>query len=410
MLFIITFFLIFGWKYSSFLDISAIVGCILAGQYIYYHKPFSFLKKNPPFNSLLTLTIYSTIIVLFTEITDFMPILRSARALIMLISCFSLYNLYRKHYKNPIYKICMHIYISILIHGILMIVMYISTPFRLFVYSITEASSIVNLKSPFLQGYRICGLTYGLSQTSVLQMFAFLLLPFLFSNQRKIINKTLLVLSFPLIIISSILGGRSGLFITIIVFPIYVILKLITTKISLENFFKHFKFIIVCTISFLTLFYAAYHYLPNKFTGSNLRDAKEILTVFNNNSNSNTFKLVKPMYFLPNNICTTLVGLGNYGRTKSLYLASDVGWIKSIFAIGLIGTLFMLYPYLWGIFSAFKQRNYLGELAIAAILIFIFSILLNFKELALLTRNQWTIQAIIIAILSINNKKEQIEK
>ena len=408
MLFIITFFLIFGWKYNSVLDISAITGCILAAQYIYFHKPFEFLKKNLPFYSLLLLTIHSLFIVLFTEITDFMPIFRSFRALIILISSFSLYKLYEKYYKKPVYQICMHIYIIILIHGILMITMYISTPLRLFIYSITNASSIVNLKSPFLEGYRICGLTYGLSQTSVLQMFGFLLLPYIFNNQTKILNKFLLISSFPLIIISSLLGGRSGLFITIIALPIYALLKLTFSKFSIKKFIDYSKFVFICLISLLILFSIAYFYLPNKFVGSNLYDTREILEVFNNKSN--TMKLVKDMYFLPNNFWTALVGLGNYGRTDSLYLTSDVGWIKSIFAIGIIGTLFMLFPFLWGITSAFKQRNYLDELAIASILIFIFTILLNSKELALLTRNQWTIQAIIIAILSLNNKKAQIAK
>ena len=115
---------------------------------------------------------------------------------------------------------------------------------------------------------------------------------------------------------------------------------------------------------------------------------------------------VKPMYFLPNNPITALFGMGNYGRSDYFYLLSDVGWIKSIFAIGLIGTIFMIQPFIWGILKYFKHRRILGELAIAAILIFSSSILLNSKELSLLTRNQWTIQAILISIISIDYSKK----
>ena len=116
------------------------------------------------------------------------------------------------------------------------------------------------------------------------------------------------------------------------------------------------------------------------------------------------------MYFLPDNLKTTLFGIGNYGRTDYFYLQSDVGWIKSIFAIGFIGTILMIQPFIWGIYKFFKQRRTLGELTIAAIIILTSSILLNCKELSLLTRNQWTIQAILLAILSLNNKKEQVAK
>ena len=113
---------------------------------------------------------------------------------------------------------------------------------------------------------------------------------------------------------------------------------------------------------------------------------------------------------MPDNIKTTLFGMGNYGRSDYFYLKSDVGWIKSIFAIGFTGLILMLQPFLWGIHKAFKQRSIFGELAIAAILIFASSILLNCKELSLLTRNQWTIQAILISFLSQEFSKKEPEK
>ena len=404
MLFIITFFIIFGWKTNSIIDISAITGCVLAVQYAYFYKPWEKLKNNPPTISLLILAIYSFIIVISNGITDFLPVMRAFRALTMLIAGFSLYNLYKKHYKKPIQTICTHIYFSILIHGIIMIAMYISEPLRHFVYSITFAESYVNLKSPFLEGYRICGLTYGLSQTAMVQIFGLFLMPYVFEKQNSLLKKMAIILSFPIIIISSILAGRSGLFATLLFLPIYLSLKLLNSKISFTTFFSYVKFVIICSISLSILFYAAYHYLPKKFVSNALYNTKEIIDVFKNKSI--IVNEVKPMYFLPNNPITALFGMGNYGRSDYFYLLSDVGWIKSIFAIGLIGTIFMIQPFIWGILKCFKHRRILGELAIAAILIFSSSILLNSKELSLLTRNQWTIQAILISIISIDYSKK----
>ena len=408
MLFIITFFLIFGWKINYLLDISAITSTVLAVQYLYIHKPFTFLKNNNPALSLALLTLYSTIIVLLTGITDLTPILRSSRALIMLIACFSLFNLYKKSYKQPIEKICFHIYLSIITHAVIMIAMYCSEPLRHLIYSITHVEDYINVNSPFLEGYRICGLTYGLSQTSLLQLFGLFLTPFLLSTSKKLSQKIFIILSFPLTLVSSILCGRSGLFICILLFPLYIIIRLYTSKFSQKNTFSYFKTISICIISFAIISAVFYYYLPKKFKTSNINQCQEIIRTFK--LNSITLHALKPMYFLPKDAKTFLFGKGNYGRSNTFYLPSDVGWVRSIYAIGFIGVTLMINPFVWVIYFSLKQCNNLRELSIATCIIIISSMMLNFKELALLTRNQWTIQAILITIISFisfeSSKKE----
>ena len=118
MLFIITFFLIFGWKITSLLDISAIVASILTTQYVFCHKGWKEAAKNSSVIALTILSIYSIVLVLSTGITDIQPILRAIRALIMLLGSFNLYNLYVKYYRKPIYKLSTHIFISILLHSL----------------------------------------------------------------------------------------------------------------------------------------------------------------------------------------------------------------------------------------------------------------------------------------------------
>lgn len=408
MLFIITFFLIFGWKINSFIDISAISALALSIQYLLIHKPWKFLLSNKPIKVLLLLTIYSTIIVLINGITDLMPILRAFRALVILIASFSLYSLYQKHYKEPITSILLHIYLCIFIHSLIMNGMYIFTPFRLFVYTITDSSSYVNLNSPYLEGYRICGLTYGLSQTSVLQIFALFLIPFIINIFNKKYYKIFIFLSFPSIIISSLIAGRSGLVAFLVLLPTYIVLKLSSTNFSFNNFINILKPFLLYSLSLIIFGTIAYHYLPKKFIKKNLKECSEIINIIKLKGNS--INVLKPMFFLPNEISTTIFGKGNYGRTFIFYLLSDVGWVKSIFAIGIIGTLLMIYPFLWGIYNSFKIRKYLMEPAIITIIFLLASLMLNFKELSLLTRNQWTIQAILLAIISIKLQDEIAEK
>lgn len=406
MLFIVTFFLIFGWKINLYLDISAITACALSIQYLFLHKEQYHNLKNPNIIALFLLSLYSLIIVLSTGITDIFPISRAIRALIMLIASFSLYSLYQKHYRHPITKICEHIYLSIFAHSILMIIMYCSDSFRLFVYSFTHSSDYVNLFSPYLQGYRICGLTYGLSQTSVLQMFSLVLIPVIY---KKITNKNLkniLILSIAPIVISSMLSGRSGLFFSIFLLPLYLFLIIKNSNYNLNNQLAFLRKTLLVIISIIILFAISFKYLPSKFHSYTLATSQEIFAVFQNKSK--TLNDVLDMYFLPNNLTATIFGLGNYGRTPTFYLPSDAGWIKSIFAIGIIGNIFMLFPFIWGISQAFMLKDKLKEISFAVIIIFLATIMLNCKELALLTRNQWTIQAIFLVILSNTKYKKDV--
>ena len=189
MLFIITFFLIFGWKVNFVLDISAITALALSLQYLYIHKPFQLLKNNISLISLLILVVYSSLIVLVNGITDLTPILRAFRAFIMLIACFSLYNLYYKHYKKPLNTILFHIYLSLLFNAAIIIIMFCNQPFRQFIYDVTEAYKYVNWIDAFLRGWKICGLTYGMSQTSILQIMGIFLLPYILEiTSKKLYN------------------------------------------------------------------------------------------------------------------------------------------------------------------------------------------------------------------------------
>ena len=402
MLFIITFFLIFGWKVNFVLDISAITALALSLQYLYIHKPFQLLKNNISLISLLILVVYSSLIVLVNGITDLTPILRAFRAFIMLIACFSLYNLYYKHYKKPLNTILFHIYLSLLFNAAIIIIMFCNQPFRQFIYDVTEAYKYVNWIDAFLRGWKICGLTYGMSQTSILQIMGIFLLPYILEITSKKLYKAFYIISFPFIIISSLLAGRSGIFLAILLAPLFLLFKICNNKQSLTNIVTKTKKLIMFFLYFLVVYFFTYNYFPTVFKTITKYNFKELIGTIKQDSLITS--TIKPMYFLPDNAITTIFGKGNYGRTKTFYLPSDVGWIKSLFAIGIIGNLLMLIPYIWGIYTALKRRKELDDFAIAVILIFLITILLNFKELSLLTRNQWTIQAIIIAILSNNNK------
>ncbi len=407
MLLVLTFFLIFGWKINSWFDISAMLGLALVIYQLFRTDLRSQIKLTIPIASLIALVLYSITIVLLTGITDLQPILRAGRALVMLLAAFSLFSIYKVKYENPSETITVHIFLSLVMHSFIMLAMYCSDTFLNFIYSFTDVFSIVNKSGQISDGYRICGLTYSLSQTSVLQLFGIILLPFVYSVSKYKKTKIFTVLSFIPLIISIIISGRSGLFIGLINLFIIIIYLLYKNPITLKGISERKFYILKWLLIGVLATFIIINILPQKFIDYSLFYAKEIFQVFLNRSI--TIDNLKGMLILPDNINTTIFGCGNYGRTEAFYLPSDIGYIKSIFAIGIIGTIFMIIPFIWGITTALKIKN---KFSIIIVLIFLASMILNFKELSLLTRNQWTIQAIFIAILNyfIYSKNTYIQK
>lgn len=404
---LLIFILIFGWKIYGYFDISAITAGILASIYLYG----KFKDTNPeerlrlfPIKCLYCLTIYSCIVGVFTSFNDIQIILRSLRALVMLIASLWIYDSYKEKGKEPSLAIAIDVFVSLLLHGIIMLLMYCFDSLRTHIYSITDAFSYINLSSPFLDGLRISGLTYGLSQTSVLQLFGILLIPAVVQQYSSKIKRFLIILTLPLLFVSMLISGRSGLFIGLLMVPV-----------ALWYFSRNFSIKKVCMSSVgvillgLVVFSCcAVNLLPEKLTNYTFNTNKEVFDalVFQGFTVNH---LVDNMFFLPDTVFDSIFGCGNLGRTDYDYIESDVGYVRSIYAVGILGTVLTILPYLWGIYIYWKKRNQNETLAFAAIAIFLASLILNFKELALLTRNQWTIQALLLVSCSFDNKKENSE-
>ncbi len=407
MITLLIFILIFGWKIYGYFDISAITAGILASIYICrkLKARSSDTRLNSfPIKCLYCLTVYSCIVGVFTSFNDLQIILRALRALVMLIAGLWVYDLYVEKGKEPVLAILTDIFVSLLIHGIIMLLMYCSDGVRIFIYNITDAFSYINLSSPFLDGLRISGLTYGLSQTSVLQLFGILLIPVVVQQYSNKIKRLLIILTLPVFFVSMLISGRSGLFIGLLMVPV-----------ALWYFSRDFSMKKVCMSSVcvallgLTVFSCcAVNLLPEKLTDYTFNTNKEVFDalLFQGFTVNH---LVDNMFFLPETVFDSVFGCGNLGRTDYDYIESDVGYVRSIYAVGVLGTVLTILPYLWGICIYWKKRNQNETLAFAAIAIFLASLILNFKELALLTRNQWTIQALLLVSCLIDNKKENSE-
>ncbi len=395
-----TFVLIFGWKAGEFVDLIFLVSLGLIVLSLIKGQLFADRIVLKAIACLVLLSIYSMLVVLLNGLFDTQIALRSLRALVNFLGALALTNFYLTHSGSGFANCLIRdIYLALSGHAALMTAMFSSSWLRNHVYQLTDALSYVNHGSSFLDGYRISGLTYGLSQTSVLQMLGLLLMPIALRSCQSNLGRLLTIAGVPLLAISILISGRSGLLLGMIMLPLSLPFLMASGRQSpgpekiMKNIMK-FSILALC-IAFLTS--TIIGWLPEKFAAYSMGQANEISSMIAWSGPS--IEAFSSMFFLPGSWLEMFFGSSNLGRGSLENIPSDVGWVKTIFAIGIAGTLLMLAPYLLAIMTAYETRHIDPYLSIASAMVFISALILNTKELALLTRNQWSVHALLFSTL-----------
>jgi hypothetical protein len=119
---------------------------------------------------------------------------------------------------------------------------------------------------------------------------------------------------------------------------------------------------------------------------------------------SSVFEQVKNFWtVVPDNTLDFLFGTSSLGRSEYLFIDSDPGLNKILFAVGLVGSILYYIPTFYSIIIIARMMKGNRELSIVALFIIISNFVLNFKELAIYTRNQWSIITIVFFLLCSEN-------
>jgi len=398
---ITTFLFIFGWKITPVVDIIPLLSVLLILYSFLHGHAYADRTSIQVIICLGLLSIYSLVIVIAHGIFEVQIALRSLRALINFMAALSLAGIYYDRFGRDCFtRIVRDIYLALVAHACIMLVMFYSTAFRELVYQITGAHNYVNLGSPFLDGLRICGITYGLSQTSVLQMLGLLMLPVVARGCQSFAGLLTAFAGAPLLVISILISGRSGLMLGLLFIPVYL-LGLLLLKASVQppgriagNLLANM--LGLCLIGLLV--WSSIDFLPKKFAEFSLNHAREIFLAMQ--LSGTTVDNLSKMFFLPDSWFEVLFGSSNLNNGGFERIFSDVGWVKNIFAVGLIGSILTVMPYLLALKQAWRARSFSQETAVMSFLVFLSALLLHSKEMALLTRNQWSVQSLLLAALS----------
>lgn len=410
-LWLVTFIFIFGWKVTYFADLIFIVSLALSGLLLFRMSDALKMEVILILGALVILAMYAFAIILINNTGEWILVLRTVRAGVNFAGALSLVFLYLDRYgENFALIICRDIFTALVVHGLIMAGMQWSVSFRRVVFSLVHTLDYVNKTAGIEEGIRIPGLTYGLSVTSVVQSFGLFIVPYLWSERTFGRFRNTIIPVGTLILIFSILISAKSAF--VVFFPLVVIMggayflaqdhfpvkKLAGLILGVS---VTFGALLALTVLLKGGVINAPDWLPDN-TRSSLWVFWDVSQIFLNPTTQYQMAQWLKMFFLPDGVWHTIFGNGNFGRGDAGYIQSDIGYVRTIFALGIVGQLLMLMPMVVGVFAAWRIRKCAPWIAALTITFIAAGVGMNFKEVALLTRNQWSIQAMFICICLIH--------
>jgi hypothetical protein len=380
---------IFGWKLWGAIDLGAIASVGLAIYALL--RGYRVRLPTPIIAALGILTctaLYSVGLTVITQATDVDMAGRLIRALVNLLGGIGLGTVYLRLYGEAAGRRCARdVFVVIGFHALLMLSMYRNPELRELIYRVTDAQRYVNLNFPFLQGYRVSGLTYGLSTTSALQACGLLLLPSVLSGVAG--WRKLIVLCFALLVIASVfISGRAGLVVTFV----FLFASVLWWLMRLRGRALAILGVMTATIGGLAMIVGIFRdpALNRVWDDEQLlytaRHAGEVLTLFLEPEESTGARGLKGMFFLPSDLVTLMFGASVWDR-ELLGISTDAGWVRTWFALGAIGILLhvaLVGSLVWASIGSWRRDR---ALALGVLGVIVVVTLMNFKEVMFLTRN-----------------------
>lgn len=399
--FSILFLYIYGWIIAAGIDFISLIS--LGG--IFYICVNNRINKNVLvllFVSILYL-VYALFIITVSQSLEVEMLLRVARWMITLLGGYAIVLFFkRKGVKRE--EVIWWILLALTIHSLLMVVMFLIEPVRNLIYSLTGAYNIVNLNFPFRTGLRITGLTYGLSQTSVVQSWGVIISIFMLLNLKTYkYNKWIIISSIPVNLIAIMISGRSGLVILILSITILMIAYFFFNFKNYEKIISQsFKIFIVSFVGLMIFLIVLMVNVEKDYFGYTISHVSEVTEVLTTGS-SYTIEVLKGMYFVPEDDKMAFFGSGFLDRSE-LNIRTDVGYVRMLFHSGFFGSFLYYSTFLLAIVFVFITK-FPPTLKTLILVIFLSTLILHGKEVSVFTRTQWSIQVLLLSLCLLYNRR-----
>ena len=402
----LTFLMIYGpkvgsWQ-SAFGDVISWISLFLVLYGYFGQSVHLYIKRKPivPLGLLVILLHYSALVCLCSGVLAngdfelFYP-LKFTRSLLNFGGAFALCGIYYKRYGSLFTtKILQHIFFAASLHALIMILEYINDDFRRVVFSLT---GLVYQKTDVL---RVPGLTISFGTLSITQGFAFMAFPLIAKSMRGIRQNLLFVVSVLLIAASLFLAGRSGFYMTLPLTLFVLGVKNITAR-PLSRSTTVFRILLLVVVVYGISRFAASQISEEVWSRFEKGTLYHLLEPYHGYRRTKVISIkgiehLKTMYFLPDDFINVVFGSSISGR-GDVYVQSDVGYVLSIFGIGILGTLLMIAFYIYVFILAFRIKDYDKDVALLLFLFTVVVTILNLKEQTLLTRHAFTITVLLFS-------------
>ncbi len=387
---------LYGSNILDLISLTSIV-CIIIGT---LNGSFKMIDNKIIFVAILLIFmfLYTLMISVISGINEFVFAGKFIRAFLNFFGVYGLVFTFYKKTNGNLVLLLKLIYLSVLLHSLIMIFQYLLPDFGKF---IVEINGYGNDKL-----FRVTGLTVSYNTLNVVQSFGFFIGIILNKN-----GKFYYIIGSIVILIAMFLAGRTSFILTLLLLFIYII---IDSKLNLVSYFKYLVSIVffLFVVSILFNFYVPSN-IKQKFESTTFVSFNQLILSINDSDDfastygGETAIGLKDHLILPENVFILLFGNGNDGRGR-VYIPSDIGYIKWIYGVGLLGSIIIYSLYLMIYYLIYKRLgSEMQNLNLVIIGNLLMIILLHAKEQVILTRHAFSITFIlfVFSILKNNGRK-----
>lgn len=318
----------------------------------------------------------------------FRAIIRPIRALIVYLGIVSLshYTVRKLHRRDTsemdvVLKGLFIIYLTVVLHALVMAGEFVSPSFRNSIYNLTFAK----YQLEFYQTFRMAGLSgAGGAQVSAVQGLGTLIGVYLFMRSFA---RTTIILTFPVLALSVFLSGRTGLLVIVLsfMFGLQIFLFGGMNRIRVKDAAKVIAglLLIVFFVPQLAALLTAIDSFEVGFnrTFDTILRYRETGTV-----QDNTLDALAQMIVLPDSIIHLMLGQASYIENNTYYdINTDIGYFRLIWAYGIVGLIFHILFYLGFVRLSIKNSAIDVTYTYFSLAMILMIFVLNTKEIFFLT-------------------------
>ncbi len=338
----------------------------------------------------------------------FFLLLKPVRIIVTAMGCFVLIWQTYKSYGTDFFKYSfLLVFGAIFIHAIIMTYEVINPQFRIYLQNTLFAG--MDTRGSFNENFRMGGLMgpFGGAVTSVVQASGVLIVPFLIKFINSKIIKGLHIFMTLIIVFSVLSCGRSGLWAILIFLPLIIFFQNRKNIVKLSIWGVVLGVLIIGSLSIVV-----------NYTAGGSGDNESVQKMFGRTLDTfieyeetgsfqdETVSGISKMIQLPG-AYELLFGDATHILTndEGRILKSDIGYIRDLWSMGILGLLLYILPYLKMLKRMYVTRKQI--FSACAFTLLLLTLFFNMKEMFLYCRCLFSIVMLIYFTAVISSKQQQ---